>query len=140
MSDAVCAESKNICRIRCRFQYQQSTLCGEFAVSLPGIVGNRDCGGDQNPPWLCINSNTKRQTVQVNAKAALLSVLPKHLRAPKEESIEERLAVVERREELFHWKMNSVLLAKEGGSKKRFPTMAERTSRADLKFLMSDGY
>ena len=42
-------------------------------------------------------------------------------------------------EEPFHWEMDSVLSAKEGGSKKRFLTMTERTSRADLMFLMSDG-
>ena len=60
-------------------------------------------------------------------------------RVPKGESIEERPAVVEQRKEPFHWEMDSVLSAKEGGSKKRFLTMTERTSRADLVFLMPDG-
>ena len=44
-----------------------------------------------------------------------------------------------RSEEPFHWEMDSVLSAKEGGSKKRFLTMTERMSRADLMFLMPDG-
>ena len=35
--------------------------------------------------------------------------------------------------------MDSVLSAKEGGSKKRFLTVTARTSRADLMFLMLDG-
>lgn len=60
-------------------------------------------------------------------------------RAPKGDSIEERPAVVEQREEPSHWEMDSVLSAKEGGSKKRFLTMTERKSRADLMFLMPDG-
>ena len=60
-------------------------------------------------------------------------------RAPKGDSIEERPEVVEKREEPFHWEMDSVLSAKEGGSKKRFLTMTERMTRADLIFLMPDG-
>ena len=60
-------------------------------------------------------------------------------RAPKGESIEDRPKEVETREEPFHWEMDSVLSAKEGGSKKRFLTMTERTSRADLMFLIPDG-
>ena len=60
-------------------------------------------------------------------------------RSPKGDSIEDRPAEVETREEPFHWEMDSVLSAKEGGSKKRFLTMTERTSRADLMFLMPDG-
>ena len=56
-------------------------------------------------------------------------------RAPKGESIEDRPEEVATREEPFHWEMDSVLSAKEGGSKKRFLTMTERTSRADLMFL-----
>ncbi len=55
------------------------------------------------------------------------------------DSIEERPEVVETREEPFHWEMDSVLSAKEGGSKKRFLTMTERMTRADLMFLMPDG-
>ena len=60
-------------------------------------------------------------------------------RSPKGDSIEDRPAEVETREEPFHWEMDSVLSAKEGGSKKRFLTMTERMSRADLMFLMPDG-
>ena len=60
-------------------------------------------------------------------------------RAPKGDSIEDRPEEVATREEPFHWEMDSVLSAKEGGSKKRFLTMTERTSRADLMFLMPDG-
>ena len=60
-------------------------------------------------------------------------------RVPKGESIEDRPVEVATREEPFHWEMDSVLSAKEGGSKKRFLTMTERTSRADLMFLMPDG-
>ena len=60
-------------------------------------------------------------------------------RAPKGESIEDRPEEVATREDPFHWEMDSVLSAKEGGSKKRFLTMTERTSRADLMFLMPDG-
>ena len=58
---------------------------------------------------------------------------------PKGDSIEDRPEEVATREEPFHWEMDSVLSAKEGGSKKRFLTMTERTSRADLMFLMPDG-
>jgi len=46
-------------------------------------------------------------------------------------SIEERPKVVKTREEPFHWEMDSVLSAKEGGSKKRFLTMTKRMTRAD---------
>ena len=60
-------------------------------------------------------------------------------RVPKGDSIEDRPEEVATREEPFHWEMDSVLSAKEGGSKKRFLTMTERTSRADLMFLMPDG-
>ena len=60
-------------------------------------------------------------------------------RAPKGDSIEERPKGIDRREEPFHWEMDSVLSAKEGGSKKRFLTMTERKTRADLVFLMPDG-
>ena len=60
-------------------------------------------------------------------------------RVPKGESIEDRPVEVETREEPFHWEMDSVLSTKEGGSKKRFLTMTERTSRADLMFLIPDG-
>ena len=60
-------------------------------------------------------------------------------RAPKGESIEDRPEEVATREDPFHWEMDSVLSAKEGGSKKRFLTMTERTSRADLMFLLPDG-
>ena len=60
-------------------------------------------------------------------------------RVPKGESIEDRPVEVATREEPFHWEMDSVLSAKEGGSKKRFLTITERTSRADLMFLMPDG-
>lgn len=60
-------------------------------------------------------------------------------RAPKGDSIEERPEAVDKREEPFHWEMDSVLSAKEGGSKKRLLTMTERLSRADLMFLMPDG-
>ena len=60
-------------------------------------------------------------------------------RVPKGDSIEDRPKEIEEREEPFHWEMDSVLSAKEGGSKKRFLTMTERTSRADLMFLMPDG-
>ena len=56
-------------------------------------------------------------------------------RVPKGDSIEDRPVEVATREEPFHWEMDSVLSAKEGGSKKRFLTMTERTSRADLMFL-----
>ena len=44
-------------------------------------------------------------------------------RVQKGESIEDRPVEVETREEPFHWEMDSVLSAKEGGSKKRFLTM-----------------
>ena len=60
-------------------------------------------------------------------------------RAPKGDSIEDRPEEIDKREEPFHWEMDSVVSAKEGGSKKRFLTMTERTSRADLMFLMPDG-
>ena len=60
-------------------------------------------------------------------------------RAPKGDSIEDRPEGIDKREEPFHWEMDSVVSAKEGGSKKRFLTMTERTSRADLMFLMPDG-
>ena len=60
-------------------------------------------------------------------------------RVPKGDSIEDRPEEVATREEPFHWEMDSVLSAKEGGSKKRFLTMTERTSRADLMFLIPDG-
>ena len=60
-------------------------------------------------------------------------------RVPKGESIEDRPEEVATREKPFHWEMDSVLSAKEGGSRKRFLTMTERTSRADLMFLMPDG-
>ncbi|WP_300561415.1 IS30 family transposase [uncultured Oscillibacter sp.] len=60
-------------------------------------------------------------------------------RVPKRESIENRPVEVATREEPFRWEMDSVLPAKEGGSKKRFLTITERTSRADLMFLMPDG-
>ena len=60
-------------------------------------------------------------------------------RVPKGESIEDRPEEVATREEPFHWEMDSVLSAKEGGSKKRFLTMTERKSRADLMFLLPDG-
>lgn len=60
-------------------------------------------------------------------------------RVPPGDGIEDRPEVVATREEPFHWEMDSVLSAKEGGSKKRFLTMTERTSRADLMFLMPDG-
>lgn len=60
-------------------------------------------------------------------------------RAPKGDSIEDRPKEIEKREEPFHWEMDSVLSAKEGGSKKRFLTMTERKSRADLMFLLPDG-
>ena len=60
-------------------------------------------------------------------------------RAPKGDSIEERPEAVDKREEPFHWEMDSVLSGKDGGSKKRFLTMTERKSRADLIFLMPDG-
>ena len=60
-------------------------------------------------------------------------------RAPKGDSIEDRPEEIDKREEPFHWEMDSVASAKEGGSKKRFLTMTERTSRADLMFLMPDG-
>ena len=57
-------------------------------------------------------------------------------RVPKGESIKDRPEEVAKREEPFHWEMDSVLSAKEGGSKNRFLTMTEKTSRADLMFLM----
>ena len=60
-------------------------------------------------------------------------------RAPKGESIEDRPVEVETREKPFHREMDSVLSAKEGGSKKRFLTMTERTSRAELMYIMTDG-
>ena len=60
-------------------------------------------------------------------------------RAPKGDSIEERPEAVNTREEPFHWEMDSVLSAKEGGSKKRFLAMTERKTRADLLFLLPDG-
>lgn len=60
-------------------------------------------------------------------------------RAPKGDSIEDRPEEIDKREEPFHWEMDSVVSAKEGGSKKRFLTMTERVSRADLMFLMPDG-
>ena len=60
-------------------------------------------------------------------------------RAPKGDSIEDRPEEIDKREEPFHWEMDSVVSAKEGGSKKRFLTMTERMSRADLMFLMPDG-
>ena len=60
-------------------------------------------------------------------------------RAPKGDSIEDRPEEIDKREEPFHWEMDSVVSAKEGGSKKRFLTMTERTSRADLMFLIPDG-
>ena len=60
-------------------------------------------------------------------------------RAPKGDSIEDRPVEVATREEPFHWEMDSVLSTKEGGSKERFLTMTERTSRADLVFLLPDG-
>lgn len=72
----------------------------------------------------------KRKTEYKKVRAA---------RAPKGDSIEDRPEAVELREEPFHWEMDSVLSAKEGGSKKRFLTMTERKSRADLMFLMPDG-
>ena len=55
------------------------------------------------------------------------------------DSIEDRPEVVATREEPFHWEMDSVVSAKEGGSRKRFLTMTERMTRADLIFLMPDG-
>lgn len=60
-------------------------------------------------------------------------------RVPKGNSIEERPEEVNNREEPFHWEMDSVVSAKEGNSTKRFLTMTERVSRADLMFLMPDG-
>jgi len=60
-------------------------------------------------------------------------------RVPKGDSIEERPEKVDTREESFHWEMDSVVSAKEGGSKKRFLTTTERMTRADLVFLMPDG-
>jgi len=49
------------------------------------------------------------------------------------------IEAVKTREEPFHWEMDSVVSAREGGSKKRFLTMTERMTRADLVFLMPDG-
>jgi len=60
-------------------------------------------------------------------------------RVPKGDRIEERPETVDTRKEPFHWEMDSVLSAKEGGSKKRFLTMTERMTQADLVFLMPDG-
>ena len=60
-------------------------------------------------------------------------------RVPKGDSIGERPETVDKREEPFHWEMDSVLSGKDGGSQKRFLTMTERKSRADLIFLMPDG-
>lgn len=60
-------------------------------------------------------------------------------RVQKGDSIEDRPKEIEKREEPFHWEMDSVVSAKEGNSTKRFLTMTERTSRADLMFLVPDG-
>ena len=60
-------------------------------------------------------------------------------RASKGDSIEERPETVDKREGPFHWEMDSVLSGKDGGSKKRFLTLTERKSRADLIFLMPNG-
>ena len=60
-------------------------------------------------------------------------------RVPKGDSIEDRPAEITKREEPFHWEMDSVVSAKESGTTKRFLTMSERLTRTDLIFLMQDG-
>ncbi len=60
-------------------------------------------------------------------------------RPPKGDGIEDRAPEVAKREEPFHWEMDSVVSAKDSGTTKRFLTMSERLTRTDLIFLMQDG-
>lgn len=85
-----------------------------------------------------LNLTNKKLPMHGKRKKEYKHVTTHSNRKPKGDGIEVRPDYVNKREEPFHWEMDSVLSARKG-TKKRLLTMTERMTRAGLVFLMNDG-